>query len=67
MLILTRYVGESLRVGDDVEVSVAGVKGNQVRLAINAPKHIPVHREEIYRRIQKEKRAKVDSIGAKTP
>ena len=55
MLILTRRVGETLVVGDDVTLTVLGVKGNQVRIGVNAPKHIPVHREEIYQRIQREK------------
>lgn len=55
MLILTRRVGETLMVGDEVTVTVLGVKGNQVRLGVNAPKHIAVHREEIYQRIQQEK------------
>lgn len=54
MLILTRRVGETLMVGDEVTVTVLGVKGNQVRLGVNAPKHISVHREEIYNRIQGE-------------
>ena len=55
MLILTRRVNESLRVGDDVTVTVVAVKGNQVRIGINAPKDVEVHREEIYERVQAEK------------
>ena len=54
MLILTRRVGETLMVGDDVTVTVLGVKGNQVRIGVNAPKDVAVHREEIYERIRKE-------------
>jgi carbon storage regulator len=54
MLILTRRVGETLMVGDDVTVTVLGVKGNQVRIGVNAPKEVAVHREEIYERIRKE-------------
>ena len=57
MLILTRRIGETLMVGDDVTVTVLGVKGNQVRIGVNAPKDVGVHREEIYQRIQKEKDA----------
>ena len=55
MLILTRRVGETLMIGDEVTVTVLGVKGNQVRLGVNAPRTVAVHREEIYERIKREK------------
>lgn len=58
MLILTRRVGETLIIGDDVQITVLGVKGHQVRLGVNAPKDVSVHREEIYQRIQQEKNGK---------
>jgi carbon storage regulator len=54
MLILTRRVGETVMIGDEVTITVLGVKGNQVRVGINAPKHVAVHREEIYERIKRE-------------
>ncbi|MDT8426523.1 MAG: carbon storage regulator CsrA [Methyloprofundus sp.] len=62
MLILTRRVGETLMIGDDVTVTVLGVKGNQVRIGINAPKDVSVHREEIYERIRNEKTGASGSV-----
>ena len=60
MLILTRRIGETLMIGDDVTVTVLGVKGTQVRVGINAPKDVPVHREEIFDRVKKEKQPPAD-------
>ena len=63
MLILTRRVGESVMIGDEVTITVLGVKGNQVRIGVNAPKDVSVHRQEIYERIRKEQ----DDEGSGTP
>jgi carbon storage regulator len=65
MLILTRRQGETVMVGDDVTITVLGVKGNQVRVGINAPKTVAVHREEVYERIQREQRT--DAQGESKP
>ncbi len=61
MLILTRRVGETLMIGDDVSVTVLGVKGNQVRIGVNAPRDVSVHREEIYERIRNERESGVQA------
>ena len=61
MLILTRRIGESLRIGDEVSVTVLGIKGSQVRIGVNAPKSVSVHREEVYDRINDESSKKSDN------
>ena len=63
MLILTRRVGETLMIGDEVTVTVLGVKGNQIRVGVNAPKDVAVHREEIYERIRKEQAENVALVA----
>ena len=65
MLILTRRVGETVMIGNDITVTVLGVKGNQVRVGVNAPKEVAVHREEIYERIKREEQA--TGVAAKRP
>ena len=65
MLILTRRVGETVMIGNDVTVTVLGVKGNQVRIGINAPKNVAVHREEIFERIKREQQG--ESQGEAKP
>jgi len=63
MLILTRRVGETLMIGDEVTVTVLGVKGNQVRIGVNAPRDVAVHREEIYERIKREQAEQAAASG----
>lgn len=66
MLILTRKPGEAVMIGDDVTFTVLGVKGNQVRTGIDAPKSVPVHREEIYQRIKRERQEEERARQGKT-
>lgn len=66
MLILTRRVGESLMIGDEINVTVLSIRGNQVRIGVNAPKNVSVHREEIYERIRNEGDAPAASDGSST-
>lgn len=63
MLILTRRMGETLTIGDEITVTVLGVKGNQVRVGVSAPRELPVHRQEVYERIRKEERANGNGQG----
>lgn len=60
MLILTRKVGETIMIGDEIQVTILGVKGNQVRVGVAAPKSVPVNREEIHKKIQLEKQKEGD-------
>lgn len=62
MLILTRRVGETVMIGDDVSVTVLGVKGNQIRVGVNAPRHVAVHREEIFERIKSEEQPRMKIV-----
>ena len=63
MLVLTRRVGETMMIGNEVTVTVLGIKGNQVRIGVNAPKEVAVHREEIYQKIQQEEGVNTDNRG----
>ena len=67
MLILTRRVGETVMIGNEVTVTVLGVKGNQVRIGINAPKNVAVHREEIYERIKREQQGEHENGASNKP
>jgi carbon storage regulator len=67
MLILTRRVGETVMIGDEVTVTILGVKGSQVRVGIAAPKTIPVHREEIYERIKRETHLEIPAADSNAP
>lgn len=64
VLVLTRKVDESIMIGDDIKITVVGVRGDQVKIGIEAPRHIPVHREEIYREIQEENRRAALAAGS---
>ena len=62
MLILTRRIGETLKIGDNIEVTILSLKGNQIRIGVNAPKDVEVHRSEVYDRIQKERGNAKDEV-----
>src|SRR5215469_15132464 len=66
MLILTRRPGESVKIGDDITVTVLAIKGNQLRLGFTAPAHVSVHREEVYQRIQAEKLTNISQVRSKS-
>jgi carbon storage regulator len=66
MLILGRSIGQTIMIGDDVAITILAVQGNQVRIGVNAPKEVAVHREEIYERVQQEKAANGQSSGRAT-
>ena len=67
MLILTRRIGESLKIGDDIRVTVLGVRGNQIRMGIHAPAEVPVHREEIYDRVHENVDREIVKDGDEIP
>ena len=67
MLILTRRIGESLKIGDDIRVTMLGVRGNQIRMGIHAPADVPVYRQEIYDRIHENVDREIDEVGHESP
>ena len=67
MLILTRRIGESLKIGDDIRVTVLGMRGNQIRMGIHAPAEVPVHREEIYDRVHENVDREIVKDGDESP
>lgn len=62
MLVITRRIGESMRIFDDIHITVLGIQGNQIRLGFDAPHHVPIHREEIYLRLQGQQTASVKPV-----